>query len=280
MPNESAPSAEFRGAWIPSVNSDWPSAAALPSEGQRREMLELLDVAHDLHLNVVILQVRPACDALYASELEPWSEYLAGAMGRAPDPYYDPLAFAVEEAHARGLQIEAWFNPYRVRTPHRLSAAAATHVSSTHPEWVRDYGGFQWMDPGLPAVQDHTVSVILDVVRRYDVDGVHLDDYFYPYPAQDAEGREIDFPDADAYQAWRETGGRLGRADWRRHNVDELVRRLSEEIRRAPRRVRFGISPFGIWRPGTPARASRASTRSRSSTPMRAVGCGRVGWTT
>ena len=173
--SSSAAPAEFRGAWIPSVNnSDWPSAPGLSAEQQKQELVSLLDAAVGLNLNVIVLQIRPACDAFYASDLEPWSEYLTGTMGRPPDPFYDPLEFAVAEAHARGLQMEAWFNPYRVRTQNRLGNPAATHISRTRPELVREYGGYQWLDPGRPDVQDQTVRVICDVVQRYGVDGVHI----------------------------------------------------------------------------------------------------------
>ncbi len=244
---------EYRGAWIATVvNIDWPSESGLSTEQQKEELIGLLDLAKSLNLNVVIFQVRPACDAFYASELEPWSEYLTGVMGKAPDPYYDPLEFAVAEAHRRGLQIEAWFNPYRARHFEQRSEASADHISIRHPELVRRYGKFLWLDPGDPRVQDHTVAVVLDVVRRYEIDGVHLDDYFYPYPVKDEEGNDVPFPDEETYAAYRDGGGTLERDEWRRSRVDALVRRLHREIHAIKPGVRFGISPFGIWRPGHP----------------------------
>jgi uncharacterized lipoprotein YddW (UPF0748 family) len=224
----------------------------VPADSARMELVGLLDRAVALGLNAVILQVRPAADALYASELEPWSEYLTGEQGKAPDPLWDPLEVAVAEAHRRGLELHAWFNPYRARHPSAKSAQAPTHLSRTRPELVKEYGRYLWMDPGEPAVQDHSTRVMLDVVRRYDVDGVHIDDYFYPYPERDSAGRTLDFPDEPSWGRYVASGGRLSRDDWRRRNVDEFVRRLYREIKREKPWVKFGISPFGIWRPGHP----------------------------
>ena len=254
-PAESPPpvARELRAAWIATVgNIDWPSRPGLSTVEQQAELVALLDRAAELKLNAVIFQVRPAADALYASRLEPWSEYLVGTQGVAPDPYYDPLAFAIEEAHRRGLELHAWFNPYRARHASARSEPAATHVSRRHPELVRRYGPYLWMDPGDPAVRRLTRRVVLDVVRRYDVDGVHIDDYFYPYQENDAAGRLIPFPDDVTWRRYRRAGGRLSRDDWRRRNVDLLVRELYEAIKATKPWVKFGISPFGIWRPGSP----------------------------
>jgi uncharacterized lipoprotein YddW (UPF0748 family) len=245
---------EFRGVWIASVaNIDWPSRPGLPAADQQVELLRMLDRAVELRLNAVILQVRPMGDAFYASPHEPWSEYLTGEMGRAPEPFYDPLEFAVAEAHRRGLELHAWFNPYRARHPSAESAVSADHISRARPELVREYGRHLWMDPGEPEVQEHTLRVILDVVRRYEIDGVHIDDYFYPYPENDAEGGRVPFPDDPSWARYAAGGGRLARDDWRRENVDRLVERLHREIKREKPWVKFGISPFGIWRPGHPA---------------------------
>ncbi|HJP60923.1 MAG TPA: family 10 glycosylhydrolase, partial [Gemmatimonadaceae bacterium] len=173
---------EFRGVWVASVqNIDWPSQPGLSTQEQKDELLGILDRAVALRLNAIILQVRPAADALYASPYEPWSEYLTGRMGQAPNPWYDPLEFAVNEAHKRGLELHAWFNPYRAHHPSGRSRPSANHISVTHPELVKKYGSMLWMDPGEPEVRAQTVRVILDVVQRYDIDGVHIDDYFYPY---------------------------------------------------------------------------------------------------
>jgi len=245
---------EFRGAWVASVgNIDWPSKAGLSTQQQQAELLGLLDNARALHLNAVILQIRPGCDALYASKLEPWSEYLTGTMGRAPQPYYDPLAFAVTEAHQRGLELHAWFNPFRAHHLSAKSPISANHVSRTRPELVRSYGKQLWLDPGEPLVQEHTLRVILDVVRRYDVDGVHLDDYFYPYREKDAAKRPVEFPDTASWRKYLKAGGKLARDDWRRDNVDRFVHRLYSTVKEAKPWVKVGISPFGIWKPGIPA---------------------------
>jgi uncharacterized lipoprotein YddW (UPF0748 family) len=241
---------EFRGVWIASVaNLDWPSVPGLSPDSQRAELLAMFDRARELRLNAVILQVRPAADALYPSALEPWSAWLTGEQGRAPDPYYDPLAFAVEAAHERGLELHAWFNPYRAWHPAAHGAPAATHISRANPELVRSYGNYLWMDPGEPAVRRRSLDVVLDVIRRYDVDGVHIDDYFYPYRETGADGREIDFPDSLSYGRYTAGGGTLDRSHWRRWNVDTYVAELYAAVKREKPWVKVGISPIGTWRP-------------------------------
>lgn len=243
---------EFRGVWVATVgNMDWPSKAGLSTEQQKAELIAILDTVAALHMNAVVLQVRPAADALYKSSIEPWSDVLTGEMGRAPEPFYDPLAFAVAEAHKRGLELHAWINPYRAKMP-TTKHVSANHISRTNPGLVRSYGPYLWMDPGDPAVRRRTVRVVLDIVRRYDVDGLHMDDYFYPYK-ETRRGREIDFPDASTYRRYRREGGTLARDDWRRRNVDLLVKELDDSIHAAKPWVKFGVSPFGIWRPGYPA---------------------------
>lgn len=246
------PMREIRAAWVATVaNIDWPSTNNLSTAQQKAELIGLLDRAVQLKLNTIIFQVRPACDAMYASSLEPWSEYLTGTMGKAPEPYYDPLAFAVEEAHRRGLELHAWFNPYRARQAQAKSPIAPNHISRTHPELVRHYGKSLWLDPGERAVQDYSISVVMDVVRRYDLDGVHLDDYFYPYPESDGHGGELPFPDKSSWQRFG-AGRGLSRDEWRRENVNEFIRRLNAEIKAVKPWVKFGVSPFGIWRPNNP----------------------------
>jgi uncharacterized lipoprotein YddW (UPF0748 family) len=245
---------EFRGVWVATVDHiDWPPRDVLEPEKQRERLIAILDEAQRLHMNAVIFQVRPQADALYSSRLEPWSEYLTGAQGRAPQPFWDPLEFAVWEAHLRGLELHAWFNPYRVWHPAAKNRPASNYLGYTHPNWVRSYGKFQWMDPGEKGVQEWSQDVILDVVRRYDIDGVHLDDYFYPYTIRDAQKRSVPFPDDASYNAYIRSGGRLNRADWRRKNVDDFVSTLYHRIKETKRWVKFGISPFGIYRPGYPA---------------------------
>ncbi|MGD9632926.1 MAG: glycoside hydrolase family 10 protein [Pirellulales bacterium] len=247
---------EFRGAWIATVaNIDWPSKPGLSVEKQQEELIKLMDLAVELNLNAIVLHVRPACDAFYKSSLEPWSPFLTGKMGQAPEPEYDPLEFAVEEAHRRGLELHAWFNPYRATAPTMQGEVSANHVSRTHPEWVREYGEYRWLDPGEPGAVEYNLAAILDVVRRYDIDAVHFDDYFYPYPISDKEGKPIDFPDDASWQkylAGLDGKEPLKRDDWRRANVDDFLKRLSDAIHAEKPWVRFGVSPFGIYRPGHP----------------------------
>ena len=255
-PRDVAPvvSREFRGVWVTSVaNMDWPSRPGLPVAQQQSELIAILDRAAALNLNAVILQVRPSGDALYASKKEPWSAFLTGRMGKPPEPFYDPLAFAVEEAHRRGLELHAWINPYRARYPADTSRLAANHIGRRRPDLVVKYGPYLWMDPGSSEVRAHTVSVVRDIVKRYDIDGLHIDDYFYPYRERNRRGREIPFPDDRTWRAYRRKGGTLARDDWRRRNVDLLVEELYKSVKAEKPWVKFGISPFGIWRPGYPA---------------------------
>ncbi|MEJ1933749.1 family 10 glycosylhydrolase [Nostoc sp. NIES-2111] len=239
---------EFRGAWITTVwNSDWPSKAGLSTTQQQEELVAILTRLQQLNFNAVILQVRPEGDALYASELEPWSAWLTGTQGKAPEPFYDPLQFAIAEAHKRNLEVHAWFNPYRAKTTIKSGSNVRPHIAVTNPEVVYQWGNQLWMDPGIKIVQDRAYNVIIDVVRRYDIDAVHLDDYFYPYPIQGQS-----FPDNKTYAAYKSAGGQLSLNDWRRQNVDQMVLRLSQGIKATKPDVKFGISPFGIYRPGQP----------------------------
>lgn len=251
-PSDTPPAAprEFRAAWVATVaNIDWPSVRGSSVQVQKTEARNIIAQARALGLNALILQVRPAADALYASPLEPWSEYLTGTQGKAPEPLYDPLAFWIEEAHRAGIELHAWFNPYRARQTSAPSPLASGHVANTRPELVRAYGDQLWVDPGMPGAADHVLAVILDVVRRYDVDGVHVDDYFYPYPIKDGAGQPVDFPDEPSWQAFLSRGGTLSRADWRRDNVDRFVERVYREVHREKPQVRVGVSPFGLGRP-------------------------------
>jgi uncharacterized lipoprotein YddW (UPF0748 family) len=245
---------EFRGLWVATVdNIDWPSQRGLDSTRQKQELLALLDRAAALRFNVVILQVRPCCDAFYASKIEPWSEYLTGHGGQAPNPLYDPLLFAVEEAHKRGLALHAWFNPYRARYGEPKTPAAPNHVSFTHPELVRAYGKSLWLDPSEQGTRDYSLSVVMDVVRGYDIDGVHFDDYFYPDPAT-ADGQE--FPDDLSWRRYLAQGGKMTRADWRRDNVNRFVQAVYQAIKKVKPWVQFGVSPAGIWRSAHPPQIS------------------------
>jgi uncharacterized lipoprotein YddW (UPF0748 family) len=238
---------EFRGAWVATVaNIDWPSKPGLSGAAQRDEAIALLDRARTIGLNAIVLQVRPAGDAIYPSALEPWTEYLSGEQGRAPvvagEPAWDPLAFWVHEAHRRGLELHAWFNPYRARHSAAKSPLAASHIGVRRPALVKTYGDMLWMDPGEPEAAAHTLAVVADVVRRYDVDGVHIDDYFYPYPVKQGEV-DLPFPDDDAYARHLLGGGTLARDDWRRSNVDGLVERLRQTCRPSSRRCAWASAP-------------------------------------
>ncbi|MEQ4301516.1 family 10 glycosylhydrolase [Plantactinospora sp. B6F1] len=233
------PKRQLRGAWIASVsNINWPSRAGLTAAAQQAELRNLLDQAAALRLNAVFLQIRPAADAFWPSPYEPWSQYLTGSQGG--NPGYDPLAFAVAEAHARNLELHGWFNPYRVSTQGDPTRLAAGHPARTNPSWVERYDGKLYYNPGVPAARRHTVNAIMDAVTRYDLDGVHFDDYFYPYPVSGQT-----FPDAAEYAAY---GAGRSLADWRRSNVDTLVQEVGTRIRQVKPHVRYGISPFGIWR--------------------------------
>jgi uncharacterized lipoprotein YddW (UPF0748 family) len=231
---------ELRAMWISSVvNIDWPSRTGLTAADQQAEFLHWLDVAEQFNLNAVFVQVRPTADAFWPSPLEPWSQYLTGVQGR--DPGYDPLAFIVEQAHRRNLELHAWYNPYRVSMGADPSKLVPEHPGRVHPEWIWAYGGKLYFDPGLPEVQEHIQQAILHSVEHYDLDGVHFDDYFYPYPVA---GQTV--PDAATYAA--HGAGFDTIADWRRHNVDTFVQSVSGRIKALKPWVKFGISPFGIWR--------------------------------
>lgn len=261
---------EFRAVWItPVEGGDWPSRPGLSIEEQKAELSDVLDRAKAVGLNAVLLHVRIGADALYPTQRAPWSRYLVGRAPASLGEYatYDPLALAVAEAHARGLQLHVWFNPFRAMPPDDLGKPAAGHVTSTHPQWVRSYGKSTWIDPGIPAARRAVLDAILEVVDRYDVDGVHLDDYFYPYIEQGTVTRTISqgkhrrritrrvtlsFPDGASWKRYGVARGWTDRGAWRRANIDDFVRTLYAEVKARKRWVLVGISPFGIWRPGHP----------------------------
>jgi Uncharacterized protein conserved in bacteria len=239
---------EMRGLWIATVaNIDWPSRAGLSAAAQRAELTTLLDRAAALGSNAVIFQVRPASDAVYRSTLEPWASLLSGTQGT--DPGYDPLAFAVEQAHARGLQLHAWINPFRAGNTKDSASLSPTHLFHARRDLVRVYGTQLWLDPGDPEAQDHVSRVLRDIIARYDVDAIHADDYFYPYPQNDAAGHALPFPDSATYAR---SGSALALDDWRRANIDRFVERLYRDAHAVKPGILMGISPFGIWRPGNP----------------------------
>lgn len=251
---------EFRAVWIATVaNIDWPSEPGLAVEQQQEELIRILNRAATLNLNAVIFQVRPAADAIYDSPYEPWASYLSGVMGQPPLPSYDPLEFAIREAHKRGLELHAWFNPFRAGHPVDTSEVSPDHISRTNPELVHQYGDFMWLDPGHPEAREHSRKVIRDVLKRYDIDGVHFDDYFYPYRSY-AGG--VDFPDDESWQRAREEGITMSRADWRRNNVDRFIEQVYTDIKELKPHVKFGISPFGIWQPDHPRRTTGFNAHS------------------
>ncbi|MDP0491550.1 MAG: family 10 glycosylhydrolase [Verrucomicrobiota bacterium JB023] len=230
---------EFRGAWAACVyNIDWPSRKGLSAGAQQAELRSILNRMQSLNMNALIFQVRPNADAVYRSSIEPWSSWLTGTMGRSPG--YDPLEYCIQQAHARGIEVHAWFNPFRA-LPNASMATSSNHVTRTNPSVIRKFKTYKWMDPASSFTRKRALDVMLDVVRRYDVDGIHIDDYFYPYPDVDSSGRpKQQFPDGKS-------------PSQRRAYVDGFVKDMYASVKRVKPWVRVGISPFGIWRPGVPA---------------------------
>ena len=231
------PKREFRAAWIQSVNGQF---RGMPTEKLKQNLIGQLNSLQKTGINAIIFQVRPEADALYASRLEPWSRFLTGVQGKAPEPYWDPMQFMIDECHKRGMEFHAWINPYRTKTTLK-SELAPNHVYNIHPEWFVTYGDQLYFDPALPESRRHICMVVSDIVSRYDVDAIHMDDYFYPYPIK---GK--DFPDDASFA--RFGGGFSNKGDWRRSNVNVLIKKLHETIREIKPWVKFGVSPFGIYR--------------------------------
>lgn len=241
---------EFRGAWIASVaNINWPSRNNLTVDQQKAEAIRMLDLLEENNFNAVIFQARPSADALYTSNIEPWSYFLTGQTGRAPYPNYDPLQFWIEEAHKRGMELHVWLNPYRAHHSNGGSVNSLSMVNKLSDMVIRLKNGMYWFDPANPKTQGHVSNVVKDIVKRYDIDAVHFDDYFYPYATYN---NGADFPDSASWNEYVRNGGTLTRADWRRDNVNKFVERIYKEIHAEKNYVRFGISPFGIWKPGYP----------------------------
>ena len=277
-----APKYEFRAAWVATVlRLDWPTSSTVSS--QKSQLISILDGMQKAHMNAAVFQIRPACDAFYASEIEPWSNWLTGAEGRAPDPYYDPLTFAIEEVHKRGIELHAWFNPYRAKKG-SSSGVTAGHVFNKHPEWILAIGSKKGsvdnyyaldereikdtketdyiLNPGMADVREYVLTVILDVVNRYDIDGVHMDDYFYPYSGISNE---------DQATFAEESRGFTNIGDWRRDNVNLLIEAVYDSIKAVKPEVKFGMSPFGIWKNGVPSGISGLDAYS-------AIYCDAVAW--
>ncbi len=232
---------EFRGVWMATVdNIDWPRRGDYNPESQKQEYIRQLRMHERNGMNAIIAQVRPAADAFYPSPYEPWSQWLTGTQGKAPSPFYDPLQFMIDEAHKRGFEFHAWCNPYRANFSVGRASIAPAHVTRLHPDWFLKYGNTLYFDPGNKDAQQWVVAVVRDMVRRYDVDAIHMDDYFYPYRIA---GKS--FPDTASY---RKYGGGIAKDDWRRSNVDSIIVALSKAIKEEKPWVKFGISPFGVWR--------------------------------
>jgi len=238
-----SPKRELRAAWITTVwNLDWPNSSSNSTAQKKEDLIEILDYLKAANLNAVVFQIRPACDAMYASTIEPWSSWLTGQQGRAPYPFFDPLEFAVEEAHKRGMELHAWLNPYRVRDDGMNLSLDESNVAKQHPDWVMNIGGDEILDPGLPLVRQHVVDVITDIITRYDVDAIHFDDYFYLEGISNQDDQTFaDYP-----------RGFTDRGDWRRDNVHELLRNIYSTIQSVAPHVKFGQGPAGIWKNGVP----------------------------
>ena len=232
---------ELRAVWVATVdNIDWPSSGNYNTDSQKTEFIHLLEMHKANGMNALIVQIRPSSDAFYPSQYEPWSQWLTGTQGQPPSPYYDPLQFMIEETHKRGMQFHAWMNPYRAEFKLGASSISATHITRLHPDWFLTYGDKRFFDPGNKEVQQYVVNVVTDVVRRYDIDAIHFDDYFYPYRIA---GKE--FPDDVKYQLY---GKGMNKDEWRRSNTDSVIRMLSIAIKKENNKCQFGISPFGVWR--------------------------------
>jgi len=235
------PPYEFRGVWIATVdNIDWPMKGMVNVDSQKVEYIRQLDMHKQNGMNAVIVQVRPAADAFYPSQYEPWSQWLTGVQGLPPQPYWDPLQFMIDEAHKRGFEFHAWCNPYRADFKIGQSSISPAHITRIHPEWFLEYGDKKYFDPGSKEVQQYVTTVIADIVDRYDVDAIHMDDYFYPYRIN---GKE--FPDSVGYARY---GKGMNKDDWRRSNVDSVISMISRSIKKLKPWCKFGISPFGVWR--------------------------------
>jgi uncharacterized lipoprotein YddW (UPF0748 family) len=250
---QNAPKREFRGAWITTVyNTDWPKSTS--PEQQRQEFVNILNQHQQTGINAIFVQIRINGDALYPSAIEPWSEWLTGQQGREPSPLYDPLSFMIDEAHKRNMEFHAWFNPYRAVPDVSKASLDAKHIAVRRPDWLLNFGNLRILDPGIPEARAYITSVVMDVLRRYDVDGIHFDDYFYPYPVS---GLSIN--DNNSFSKYNQ-GGFANRADWRRDNVNQFVKMVSDSIKATKPYVKFGISPFGIWQNKTASQPEGSAT--------------------
>ncbi|MEH0155390.1 family 10 glycosylhydrolase [Limibacter armeniacum] len=237
-----SPKREFRGVWIATVNNiDWPSKQGLTSDEQKEELVDLIDFHKSNGINAIIVQVRAAGDALYPSNIAPWSASLSGKQGDAPEPFYDPLKFMIDEAHKRGMEFHAWLNPFRVVSNIQRADLSANHISKLHPEWVLTYGHMKILNPGIPEVREHLTEVIREIIQNYKVDAIHFDDYFYPYPDFGAT-----LKDKNTYYRYRNDAANIH--DWRRENINQFIEGIHKLIINEKPMIKFGVSPFGVWR--------------------------------
>jgi len=240
-------SSEFKGVWVATVKMlDFPSRRGLNSYELKNELLDILDLCESIGANAVVFQVRPAADAFYDSPYEPWSEWLTGRQGRAPSPYFDPMTFLIDECHKRGMEFHAWINPFRAAATYLSADITHDHIINQKPDWFFNYGVNKYFDPGIPEVQDYILKIVTDIVKRYDVDGIHYDDYFYPYPIKDKFNNIIKIPDNKTFNQYNKGFTDLG--DWRRDNINKFVQRSHDSIKKINHEVVFGISPCGVWR--------------------------------
>lgn len=238
---------EMRAMWIATAkNIDYPSKKTLSVEQQKAEFIEILDLYKKVGINAVVFQVRPAADAFFPSPYEPWSEWLTGKQGRAPQPYYDPLKFMIEESHKRGMEFHAWFNPFRAVANIETADIADNHITKTKPEWFFTYGINTYFNPGIPEVRDYVAKNVAYVVRNYDIDGVHFDDYFYPYPERDANKRIMSIPDFETFNKYGKSFPYID--DWRRNNMNVFIKQVGDSVKKIKPYIKYGIAPSGVWR--------------------------------
>jgi uncharacterized lipoprotein YddW (UPF0748 family) len=257
--SQNLPKRECRAAWIATVlNLDWPLNKTQTTDAQKQQLLDILDKHKAAGLNAIFLQIRTNSDAFYPTDLAPWAEWLTGVQGKAPEPFYDPLAFAIAESHKRGLEFHAWFNPYRAVSNITTAVLADNHVVKKHPEWLLAFGLARILDPAIPEVREHVTQVVMDVVRRYDIDGVHFDDFFYPYPSTG-----LSYNDDSTFTRYNR--GITDRGNWRRDNVDLLIKNVNDSIKAVKPYVKFGVSPFGIWQNKSTAQPQGSNTSGLES---------------
>lgn len=243
--SQTAPKEELRGVWITTAfNLDWPSSTKITSEDQKTEFINLIEAHQRNGINAVFVQIRPSGEVFYESDIEPWSHWLTGVQGKAPNPYYDPLRFMLDECHKRNIEFHAWFNPFRAVSNIARVKTVDWHITRKRPEWFETYGEEivkKYFNPGIPEAREYIVKVVMEVVKKYDIDGVHFDDYFYP-----VRQAGKDFPDNISYLKYNPDG--LSKSDWRRENINHFIQNLSDSINAVKPEIKFGIGPSGIWR--------------------------------